>query len=109
MTERRHSYPTVNGSLTVTSGGRRFVLLFKDRLLELKGSDDSIRAVSTKFTGAHGGLRAIRKVSSYLSRMGFTVKIEDDHGSLISMGSGVWTPLGHFNAKARIRKYRKID
>lgn len=107
MKERKPSYPTVNGSVTVTTKQKKFQLLFNGKSLEIEGSEDAFRAISSSLGKVTGGLGTIRKISSYLSRFGTTIKVKDDKGIFLSIGRDVWTPLGHFSLKPRARKYLK--
>jgi hypothetical protein len=107
MKEKRLKYPLVEGSVKVTIEGNNYRLLFNERTIDIETTGAEIRAISMNIPPMGKSLRNARLLSSYLSRFGLTVLLRDEAGPVLSMGKGVWTPLGHFSVKYRSRKYLK--
>lgn len=109
MKGKKHSYPVVEGRATIRTGGREYLLLFRERTLNIKGNGEALSALFRKIPVKARSLRAARKGSLFLSRLGFAVVLNDERGALFSAGRGVWTPLGRLSVKPRMRRYLKQD
>ena len=109
MKEKRLNYPVFKGGITAKVDGNKYKLLFDGRSINVETTDAGIRMILTKISPKERHLRTVRHLSSNLSRFGLTIKLEDEDGPLLSIGKGVWTPLGHFSIKARARKYLKKE
>ena len=109
MTGKKHRYPILNGSATLTLNGKKFSLLFEDKCVTIEGNDSDIECAIPKLNVRFAELGAVRRSSRMISDLGITIKLEDSKGVFLTVGKEAWSPLGHFSFKPRIRKYLKSD
>ncbi|MGC8562997.1 MAG: hypothetical protein ACP5UZ_07535 [Thermoplasmata archaeon] len=109
MTEPKSRYPTLEGSVRVTLKGGNFTVKFEDRTISIVGNENDFKATIPSFRIKVSGTGEVRKIAKIVSNLGFTIRLEDSKGPIVSFGKGIWSPIGHFSFKPRIRKYLKRD
>lgn len=105
MKEKKHRYPTLDGKTTLTLNDRTLTLTFEDRSVTLMVDDSDLETVLPRMGLKTKDLGEIRRLSKMVSHLGVTLRLRDSRGVVFSLGKGVWTPLGHFSFRPRIRKY----
>lgn len=112
MTGTRLRFPSFDGSVNVSWDGRKFSIVFEERSITIAGNERDLESTIFDLKLKLNDLGEVRKISKMMSSAGITLKINDSKGTVLSIGKGIWTPLGHLSFKPRIRRYiggRKMD
>ncbi len=107
MTGKEHRYPILRGSATLTLSGKKFSVVFEDRSITIEGNDKDLEFTVSKLSAKTPKLGEIRNIARIISALGITFHLRDSKGIVLTIGKAVWTPLGHFSFRPRLRKYLK--
>lgn len=105
MTGTKPRYPLAEGFASISLNEKKFSIHFEDRTITLAGDRKDLESTIPKLQLKVKDLSVARKFSRVLSTIGVTFKLKDDKGIVFAVGKGIWTPLGHFSFKPRLRKY----
>ncbi|MCL4450457.1 MAG: hypothetical protein M1386_03965 [Candidatus Thermoplasmatota archaeon] len=109
MTEPKGRYPILEGSVRVVLNGRDFAVRLDERKVSIIAKEDDIKSSLSFLNVKVRDAGEIRKIAKLAFNLGFTVRLEDSRGTFLSFGKGIWSPMGHFSFKPRIRKYLKDE
>lgn len=105
MKETKDRYPQISGSTKIVLNGRDISVRFEGRTITVGGRDDDLKSVLAFAPTKLKSFNSARRTARLLSRFGFTLRLEDSKGVVLSVGKGVWTPLGRFSFRPRLRRY----